>query len=871
MPDFVWLADAIRRWPSLPDQPSDHWSAGCQRRMWDALVLCEQSPELVGPGDFAGLVRHVVRREEIRERSQVTLELPSVEPWPSRTQWKSAGCDAAELPGDRFLVTAYPWQPAWLPKPKDESPEHAAFGELPRREYTALPGDGFLSVVGFESYSAPGQRQALRAVLASQPGATILVNLPTGTGKSAVAHVPAILWGAPAGLTLVIVPTIALGLDQERAIRGYGTLAEELPGPLAYHDDLSSGEREAVRSAIRAGTQRILFTSPESLVGSLAPSIFHAAKSGSLRLLVIDEAHIVSQWGAEFRPEFQAVAGMRRALLRIAQDAGAEAFRTLLMTATLTDDSFATLRTLFGDPGPFEQISAVTLRSEASYWLARCADEPERRRRLLEAVTNLPKPLVLYVGTTTQVAEYAELLHAHGFRRVATVFGETSAVDRLRVIRDWRGETPDAHGVPRTRVDIVVATSAFGLGIDQADVRSVVHACVPETIDRFYQEVGRGGRDGLACVSVLLWTEDDKQVASSLNQRRTIGTEKGFARWEAMHISREVIDSTRNVVRLPIDVRPAHLTIDSNENRAWNQRTLALMSRAGLIELDAEPPPTRSPDESDDSWDDRCVAAFERYRDSSVIRLLDLRAGEEAVWDERCRVARLHARSFDGRQLEAMFGLLSGEPAVCEVLQRSYEIERERTDLEPEIRIFPERSCGGCPACRSCGREPWEGVRPSPPPLRRPLVMLAPPLHAVMGGTNTLWAFVPSTTELGAWKRDVIRLIERAVRHGVRNIVAQPEVLADRAVRESFRYARGRFVFLHSFGDEFTMPELPTLWLQPYSPRSRVSSDVLGRGTPDRPWIVVALEDASDPEHPTALAVQLRTPQLPLSKLLERL
>jgi ATP-dependent DNA helicase RecQ len=871
MPDFIWLAEAICRWPRLPEPPAGDWSAACQQRLWDALVLWAQVPEHVGPRDIVGLVRQVLRREEVRERSQASLEVPTVAPWPTRGAWEEAGCRVTELGNDRRLVAARPWQPDWLPGAASEPPEEAAFGEQVRRESSPLPGDGFLSVIGFEHYSAPGQRQALRAVLASQPGATILVNLPTGTGKSAVAHVPALLWGPPAGLTVVVVPTTALALDQERAVRSYSTAEESFTAPLAYHDGLTAGEREAVRAAIREGTQRLLFSSPESIVGALAPALFHAARAGSLRLFVLDEAHLVSQWGAEFRPEFQAIAGVRRALLRAACDAGAEAFRTLLLTATLTEDSLSVLYTLFGAPGPFEHVSAVTLRAEPSYWLAQCSDEAQRRQRLLEVVANLPRPLVVYVGTTAQVFEYASLLRQHGYRRVADISGATSAADRMSVIRGWRGETPDVHGDLRTRLDVVVATSAFGLGVDQADVRAVVHACIPETIDRFYQEVGRGGRDGLACLSVVLWTTDDKRVARALNRRRIIGTGRGFDRWTAMLCDRVVIDKARGLFRMPLDARPPHVTLESDENRAWNLRTLALMARAGLIELDAEPPPRRSADEPEEAWVARCAATFARYRNTSVIRLLDQRADERSVWDERCRVVRQQARDFDRRQLDAIRGLLVGEPAVCEVLQAAYEIEWGRGESGPDIVIRPERSCGGCPACRARARQPWEGVRPNPPPLRHPLVWVAPPLQAVLAGASTLWAFASPNCEDASWRRDVVRLVERAVRHGVRNIVAPPDVLADRAVRRCFRNAPGRAVFLNEPDDGLSLPELPTLWLQPNAARVRIPKEVLERGGTNRLWIVVASEDALDPEHPTAAASQMRTPRLPLAKLLERL
>lgn len=844
--------------------------SGCLRRLWDALVLSTMNAPQVRQRDLAGLVRQALRREEEQYGARPALEVPRAVPWPSRSEWEDAGCEATELSDRRFLIKAMRWKPEWLPCPGDESPESPAFAESQRRAEVCLPGDGFLSVIGHQGYKAPGQRQAVRAVLASEPGATVLVNLPTGTGKSAVAHLPSILWGYPAGLSIVVVPTTALALDQERAVRAYPEQREAWPALLAFHEGLNQEERASMRSAIRDGSQRILFTSPESLAGTLAPAVFDAAERGFLRLLVFDEAHLVSQWGAEFRPEFQSVAGMRRALLDAAKKSGADVFRTLLLTATLTEDSFRTLRTLFGDPGPFECISAVTLRPEPSYWLARCEDESERCRRLLDAVDNLPRPLVLYVATTEQVSEYTDLLRAHGYGRLGTVLGTTSAADRKRVINGWRGDVPDANGVSRTMIDIVVATSAFGLGIDQSDVRTVLHACVPETIDRFYQEVGRGGRDGRACVSVLLWTEEDKGVARSLNSRRIISTERGFERWRSLFLRRQVVDGDQAVFRLPLDARPADIFLESNENRAWNLRTLTLMSRAGLLELRAEPPPSRRPDEEQEAWDARCEEVFRQYRNSAVVRLIEQGATDEEFWEHQCRLARAQTRSFDDRQLQAMFAALEGTPSICTALADAYRFTYDDVDGQ-SARVFPQPACGGCPDCRASGRAPSSGVQLSPPPLRRPQARLSPSLEAATSGASVLWVFGPKFSDHDDWKDQTVRFIEAAVRHGIRNVVGPAELRAEEAVLESFHHAPGRCVFLHEHEEAFSLPALPTLWIEPPSSGRRVSRDVLHRGSRRAPWIVLVSEDMLDPEHPTATAMQYRTTQLSLTQLLARL
>ena len=125
--------------------------------------------------------------------------------------------------------------------------------------------------------------------------------------------------------------------------------------------------------------------------------------------------------------------------------------------------------------------------------------------RLLEAVHHLPRPLIIYASKREDVKRWAEELKQAGFRRYGVMTGESTSKERSELIHNWSEKN----------IDIVVATSAFGLGIDRGDVRAVIHVCIPETIDRFYQEVGRIGRDGKAAISLTLYTEDDYKIARS--------------------------------------------------------------------------------------------------------------------------------------------------------------------------------------------------------------------------------------------------------------------------------------------------------------------------------------------------------------------
>lgn len=534
----------------------------------------------VGSGDLAVLVRHVLRREQaMTGGTPANLLVPRVTPWPDRDAWQAFGVDVLTEQPAGLLVRARPWLPDWLHLgERRESPEEPLLAEVERREYGRhAPGDPFLDGTPWPDYRSAAQRQAVRAVLTAPPGSTLVVGLPTGAGKSLCLHLPSVL--SDRRLTVVVVPTTALALDQERSVRGV------IGHDTAYHGGTGTRVQErnaAIRQRIRRGEQRLLFTSPESLLRSLAGPLYGCARLGLINTLAIDEAHIIDQWGDEFRPEFQEIAGLRRDLLRV--NSG-EAFRTLLVTATLTEGCLDTLETLFGQPGPFAVLAAAQLRPEPSYWSAWCPDEAQRRERVFEAVRHLPRPLLLYVTRVADADRWAADLRAVGFLRTAVVTGRTGAEDRSDVLQRWQNQ----------EIDIVVANSAFGLGMDKADVRAVVHACVPETLDRYYQEVGRGGRDGKACISLVLWTDEDVRVARDLNSKAVITVEKGYARWRAMFFAadREVLADGR--LRVPVDIVPEYRAgetdSDSDYNRAWNVRTLTLLDRCGLVELDAQPPP----------------------------------------------------------------------------------------------------------------------------------------------------------------------------------------------------------------------------------------------------------------------------------------
>ena len=466
-------------------------------RVRDALQGIPAASGKTGRADIAGLLRQGMLRCQLELGEEPELRVPRSEDWPTAELWKQFSC-SARVAGAHYLVRPQRWEPSWL-DPGAPAVVNAAIGEVLRRQARRVPNDPLVTeFTGHSEYVSHGQRAAVQAAFLMPSGSTAIVSLPTGGGKTLAFQLPALVWGSEGGLTLVVVPTTALAKDQEERFRKLlGQLSTDRTQTgvtCAYHGGLDADSKTAIRAGIRDGSLPIVFASAEAVMGALRGPLFETAREGRLRVFAIDEAHIVTQWGQQFRPEFQSIAGLKDALLAACPPAAR--FRTLLLTATLTSECCETLRQLFGNGG-CQVVSEAELRPEPGFLIHAVDEENERSTRILEAIWHLPRPLILYTTLRERAAHWHARLRSNGLRRTRLVRGgDLAALDGDDVLRDWRGSA----------VDIVVATSAFGLGMDQQEVRSVVHACLPETIDRYYQEVGRAGRDGRAAVALIVTT-----------------------------------------------------------------------------------------------------------------------------------------------------------------------------------------------------------------------------------------------------------------------------------------------------------------------------------------------------------------------------
>lgn len=686
------LQEVLADWPAatrLPDRVEDSLFERIRQ------VLCAartgRSPDQ-WQADLQPLLRHVLLRAGMEVGKPLRLRVPSTSNWPNIQSWTDHGFEVLEVGPTAFLLNALDWHPEWLGS-AECGVFSDAFSDIVVRRENSCPADPFISdATGFENYSSPGQREAVRAAFLIPEGETLVVNLPTGSGKSLVGQAPTLVQKEDGHLTLFVVPTVALALDQARAMRElFRRQAPSRPDwPLAWYGGLPQDQRLEIRKRLRNGTQRILFTSPEALTTTLLRAVLECASMGMLRYLVIDEAHLITQWGDEFRPTFQALAGLRRSLLKRSP----RGFRTLLMSATFTEETVETLACLFGPRDRVQMVSAVHLRPEPQYWFYGARSSEDKQARVLEALRYAPRPFILYVTKREEVAHWNAVLRAKGgLSRIATFDGKTPDSERLRIIGEWS----------QNRLDGIIATSAFGVGLDKNDVRTVIHATIPETLDRYYQEVGRGGRDGKSSVSLLVFEGSDWILPERLAKPKIISDDLGFNRWKAMYQSRR---ATNEPDLWEIDIDSVHqgLSGGSEYNVNWNMRTLILMARAGLVALELEDNPD---DQFEEPGEDASslLAAIANVR----VRVLDDGHLRPETWETAISASRRSTLRAAERNLQMMRQLLpssSGGGAqvgreVGETLAELYRISSIRWP------VHVSHACGGCP------RDRFEDVAPT--------------------------------------------------------------------------------------------------------------------------------------------------------------
>ena len=510
---------------------------------------------------------------------------------------------------------------------------------------------------GFDGF-LDAQEEVVTQVLQGRDG---LVVMPTGGGKSLCYQLPAMCLD---GVTLVVSPLIALMKDQVDALVGKGIPATMI------NSTLDAGEQRERISRMRAGEYKLVYVAPERF---RAPSFMEAIGEVKIALFAVDEAHCLSQWGHDFRPEYMRLGKALDALGRP---------QAIALTATATPVVRKDILGVLALRDPFETVSGFS-RPNLSLAITQVDKHRQKYDRLKEIVAEW-KTGIVYCATRKRVEEVSETLHGQGVKCVAYHGGMSEAE---------REDTQNAF-ISR-KVDVAVATNAFGMGIDRSDVRFVVHFEVPGSVEAYYQEAGRAGRDGESAYCELFFNYADTRTQEFFIE----GANPGYqAICSIYQFLQNDADENFEVRRTLDDIADGA----GLKNSMTVGSSLAILSRRGYIErFDLPGSRTRGtrllrPDVLASGLDINRAALEEKERRDRE----KLDAVVQLCYGRRCRQ----------QEILEYFGEDDAETCgTCDVCRNAYGGDAREPDSEDELLSVRKALSGVARMSRNTSRG-WEGI-----------------------------------------------------------------------------------------------------------------------------------------------------------------